>query len=210
MIINVYTSLSATKKQSSNAKVLFGSKGQSILSSLEAAAKVKVLDTPTVDALLQWLKASDVAAVEKFASSASGKKLSQACAAFAKNKTFEGKLNALKAIKFKDQAAKKPVSDKNSTELVRGPMKVELDLAIAVGSKGQINLLDSDTKEVFMSLKALKLGLHVLDAGRTTSGIPVVEIYGTRKAITTWLEQNYFQGLDKEDISKLLSDIRRA
>lgn len=210
MLINVYTSLSATKKQSSNAKVLFGSKGQSILSSLEAAAKVKVLDTPAVDALLQWLKASDVAAVEKFASSASGKKLSQACAAFAKNKTFEGKLNALKAIKFKTPANKansKATLPSANTLDVRGPMKVELDFVMSVDENGVFNLKDADTKEIYKDLQEFKLGLHVLEAHGPAGGNPLVELHGTKKAITSYLKKHYALGMEVDEVQELLSSI---
>lgn len=207
MIINVYTSLSATKKQNSNAKVLFGSKGQSILSSLEAASKVKVLDTPAIDTILQWLKASDAAAVEKFASSASGKKLSQSCAAFAKNKTFEGKLNALKAIKFKVPSAKKPASGKNPTLDVRGPFKVELDFVLSVDSNGGIHLQDAETKAVYNALKALNIGLHVIELDGPGGGNPLIELHGTKKALTTFLKAHYIPGMEVEDAQELLSSI---
>jgi hypothetical protein len=105
MKVNIIAT-AATKKQVTNAKTLFGSKGESILTALESANKHSHLVTTSVHELLVFLKAADEAEVVKYANSVGGKKLIPAVKAFVTNKSFEGKLNALKAIKFKSPIAR--------------------------------------------------------------------------------------------------------
>lgn len=108
MLIKVNLSTSASKKQINSAKILFGSKGESIIKALEEASKSKFLATEQIDNLLAWLKQADEEAVQKYAGSAVGKKIVAPAKAYAANKSFDGKLKALAAIKFKAPTARGP------------------------------------------------------------------------------------------------------
>ncbi|AXG66890.1 hypothetical protein HOU08_gp164 [Dickeya phage vB_DsoM_JA29] len=65
-------SVSATKSQSSNAKILFGARGESLLSSIETLVKAKELDTSKLSHVLDVLKSEETTA--KYGASAGGKK----------------------------------------------------------------------------------------------------------------------------------------
>lgn len=90
---------SASKKQQENAKILFGSKGVSILSKLEDYSKEKQLHTKGIDYLISALKTKDTAALEKYASSAAGKKMVANVKKLASAKTFSAIMANIKSIK---------------------------------------------------------------------------------------------------------------
>lgn len=94
-----FVSESGTKKQKENAKILFGSKGIAILAKLEVYSKEKLLDTAGIDAVLAALKSKDTTGLEKFASSAAGKKLAKDAMQLAKAKTFDAIIKNVKQIK---------------------------------------------------------------------------------------------------------------
>ena len=90
---------SASKKQQENAKILFGSKGVSILSKLEDYSKEKQLNTKGIDYLIGALKTKDTAALEKYAASAAGKKMVANVKKLASAKTFSAIMANIKSIK---------------------------------------------------------------------------------------------------------------
>jgi hypothetical protein len=92
-------SVSASKKQQENAKILFGTKGVGILAKLEPMAKEKMLTTSGLDQLLLALKTKDTEALEKFAKSAVGKAMSTNAKKLASAKTLTATLSSLKALK---------------------------------------------------------------------------------------------------------------
>lgn len=94
-----FKSESANKTQQNNAKIMFGSKGVSILAKLEEYSKEKSLDTAGIDALLNVLKTKDTALLEKFVSSKTGKTLVSNCKKLASAKTFAAIIKNVKAIK---------------------------------------------------------------------------------------------------------------
>lgn len=87
---------SASKKTVANAKILFGSKGASILKSLEELSKAKPLSTPGLDMLIILLSKREPHTFEKLSSTASGKNLVKAAKALASAKTPASMLKAIK------------------------------------------------------------------------------------------------------------------
>lgn len=102
--MKVLISTSATARQQSNAKAVFGSKSVSILKALEEASKEKTLNTAGLDALLADLKLSG-AEFEKVSAKASFVKAVAAAKSFATAKTFSAKIAALKSIKYAGASA---------------------------------------------------------------------------------------------------------
>lgn len=105
--MQVLISTSATARQQSNAKAVFGSKSVSILKALEEVSKEKTLSTPGLDAFLADLKLSGEA-FEKVSSKAAFTKAVVAAKAFVAAKTFTAKIAALKSLKY---SASKSASD---------------------------------------------------------------------------------------------------
>ncbi len=97
--MKILVSTSATARQQSNAKSVFGSKSVSILKALEEASKEKTLSTPGLDAFLADLKLSGEA-FEEVSSKAAFTKAVAAAKAFVSAKTFTAKIAALKSLKY--------------------------------------------------------------------------------------------------------------
>lgn len=97
--MKILVSTSATARQQSNAKAVFGSKAVSILKALEEASKEKTLATPGLDAFLADLKLTGEA-FETVSSKASFTKAVAAAKAFVSAKTFTAKIAALKSLKY--------------------------------------------------------------------------------------------------------------
>lgn len=186
MLIKVNLSTSASKKQIKGAKILFGSKGESIIKSLEEASKSKFLATGQVDALLDWLKGADEAAVQKYADSAAGKKLVAPAKAYANNKSFDGKMKALAAIKFKAPTAKGTSTGVAGKVKLpkRGPYQVEVDLSADMNSDGSFNLSDADSRGVHELFTKEGVGVELLELHGSGGGNPSVNLHGTKAALT--------------------------
>ena len=101
MKINVtMTSESASKKAQANAKLLFGSKGATILDKLKVLSKEKLLVTPALTSIIEVVeKSADIEGITKFAKSVSGKALIKNVKALVSAKTMSATLKALKAVK---------------------------------------------------------------------------------------------------------------
>lgn len=109
--MKILVSTSATARQQTNAKTVFGSKSVSILKALEEASKEKTLVTPGLDAFLADLKLSGEA-FETVSSKASFTKAVAAAKAFVSAKTFTAKIAALKSLKYSSVTGVFPSKDK--------------------------------------------------------------------------------------------------
>lgn len=88
---------SATKKQTTNAKVLFGAKGETIVKTIESLIKSKELDTGTLAHVMEVLK--DDAKTVKYASNAVGKKNVLALKLLLKAKTVFAAIDVIAKVK---------------------------------------------------------------------------------------------------------------
>lgn len=93
-------SVSASKKQVSNATILFGKKGESYLATLEGVVKSKSVTHVLIDNLLEWLRTADEEAVQEFASKAAGAKTLEGVKEIASAKSILVALKALDTLKF--------------------------------------------------------------------------------------------------------------
>lgn len=88
---------SASKKQNTNAKVLFGAKGETIVKTIESLLKSKELDTGTLAHVMEVLK--DDAKTVKYASNAVGKKNVLALKLLLKAKTVFAAIDVIAKVK---------------------------------------------------------------------------------------------------------------
>lgn len=93
----ILLSESATKKQNANAKVLFGTKGETIVSAIETLTKSKELDTSNLAHVMEVLK--DDAKTVKYASNAVGKKNVLALKLLLKAKTVFAAIDVIAKVK---------------------------------------------------------------------------------------------------------------
>lgn len=147
MKIKVFISNSASKKAQENAKILFGSKGASILTKLEEYKKEKLLNTEHLDNLISYLSKSNSVDVEKFADSAGGKKVKASFTALSKAKTFKAILKALKVAKIPSKAL--------SATLKRTSTKKEGKLSGESLNRSALNRLPNDAVKNLKSLGLL-------------------------------------------------------
>lgn len=93
-------SVSATKRQKNAARLMFGTKSESILAALEAIAKESSFVTDAhLDHILAFLNKADEDTIARVASSAPGKRMVAAARRLANAKTLVTVLNALKDLK---------------------------------------------------------------------------------------------------------------
>lgn len=118
--MKVLISTSATARQQSNAKAVFGSKSVSILKALEEASKEKILSTPGLDNLLNALKLP-TSEFEKVAAKASFIKAVEAAKVFATSKNYGSKIAALKAIKYSSPTA----ASETNAKTPKAPSKLD-------------------------------------------------------------------------------------
>lgn len=137
--MKILVSTSATARQQTNAKTVFGSKAVSILKALEEASKEKTLATPGLDAFLADLKLTG-AAFETVSSKAAFTKAVAAAKAFVSAKTFTAKIAALKSLKYSGgsvSSAKSPSAGKGASFLPdEGIPKLYGDLTFYTYKKG--------------------------------------------------------------------------
>lgn len=88
---------SATKKQNTNAKVLFGTKGETIVKTIELLIKAKQLDTSVLTHVMEVLK--DDAKTAKYATNAVGKKNVLALKLLLKAKTVFAAIDVIAKVK---------------------------------------------------------------------------------------------------------------
>lgn len=93
------SSESATKKQMSNAEILFGKSAKKVLPTLEMYSKEKIVDTAGLDVLLGFLKSASPEQVEKFANTRASANVKSAVKKLSVAKQFPTIVAALKLIK---------------------------------------------------------------------------------------------------------------
>jgi hypothetical protein len=158
-----FKSESANKTQQNNAKILFGSKGVTVLNKLEEYSKEKALSTVGIDAVLEVLKTKYTELLEKFAASKTGKTLASNCKKLASAKTFAAIIKNTKAIKVLKSF------DKFST--VSSPVKLE-DQSPAVKDFGSIlaSLYAKDSWEEYTAEVENLTQTKVKEAGIADNG----------------------------------------
>lgn len=94
-------STSATKRQLSNAKLLFGAKGEALIKTLEDLRKVKELDTKVLDHLFDVLAKDngDSVLLTKYSKNAVGKKNIERLKLLPKQKTLLQVIGLLESLK---------------------------------------------------------------------------------------------------------------
>lgn len=194
---NTVPSVSATKKQQANAKAFFGAKWQTTLTALEAVSKNKLIQHPETETILKWLKESTEEEVLAFAAESTGKKVITAALAFAKNKSFDGKMKALAAIKFKAPVSKAPKASTKSklpkrVKLTkRGPFKMEIDLYSDMNIDGSFNTSDPETSELVQILEKAGVGIELVELHGPGGGSPLVYMHGTKATLTKYAKNWY-------------------
>jgi hypothetical protein len=93
----------------------------------------------------------------------------------------------------------------------RGPMKIELDFFMnGLRPDGSIDISDKDDMDLYNILKKLGIGLKLLEFEGPGGGNPLVELHGTKKALTEYIRRYYLEGSNQEDIDEFLSFIEKA
>lgn len=190
-------SVSASKKQVSNATILFGKKGESYLATLEGVVKSKSVTHALIDNLLEWLRTADEEAVQEFASKAAGAKTLEGVKEIASAKSILVALKALDTLKFAQpstvagvkRVAPKIVASKlsggSNNELpIRGPLYVEEMGWLSMDSNSVLYLTDPDTKQAFNQLKKIGVGLEYATKQNNNDPLTKVRIHGTKANLT--------------------------